>query len=90
MKRILPTLLLTLTLTTPALAADHGDKTGVREVCAKSAYVKRSPGFVVIGTLFKDQKIKVTRYDTSGKHAYGFAYGHVRKHGWVKTADLCD
>ncbi len=86
MKRILPTLLLTLTLATPALAAD---KTGVREVCAKSTYVKRSPGFVVIGTLFKDQKIKVTRYDKSGKHAYGYAYGHVRKHGWVDTADLC-
>ena len=87
MKRILPTLLLTLTLATPALAADND--TGVREVCAKSTYVKRSPGFVVLGTLFKDQKIKVTRYDKTGKHAYGYAYGHVRKHGWVVTADLC-
>jgi hypothetical protein len=89
MKRILPTLLLTLTLATPALAADNADKTGVHEVCAKSTYVKRSPGFVVLGTLFKDQKIKVTRYDKTGKHAYGYAYGHVRKHGWVVTADLC-
>jgi hypothetical protein len=86
MKRILPTLLLTLTLATPALAAD---KTGVREVCATSTYVKRSPGFVVLGTLFKDQKIKVTRYDKSGEHAYGYAYGHVRKHGWVLARDLC-
>jgi hypothetical protein len=89
MKRILPTLLLTLTLATPALAADNAAKTGVREVCAKSAYVKRSPGVVVIGTLFKDQKIKVTRYDKSGEHAYGYAYGHVRKHGWIAAADLC-
>jgi hypothetical protein len=89
MKRILPTLLLTLTIATPALATDNGGKTGVREVCAKSTYVKRSPGFVVIGTLFKDHKIKVTRYDKSRKHAYGYAYGHVRKHGWVVTADLC-
>ena len=24
----------------------------------------------------KGQKIKVTRYDASGKHAYGYAYGH--------------
>jgi hypothetical protein len=86
MKRLLPTLLLTLTLATPALAAD---KTGVREVCAKSTYVKRSPGFVVLGTLFKDQKIKVTRFDKSGEHAYGYAYGHVRKHGWVLARDLC-
>jgi hypothetical protein len=51
--------------------------------------VKRSPGVVVIGTLFKDQKIKVTRYDKSGKHAYGYAYGHVRKHGWIAAGDLC-
>jgi hypothetical protein len=86
MKRILPTLLLALTLTTPALAAD---KTGVREVCAKSTYVKRSPGFLVVGTLFKDQKIKIERYDKSGEHAYGYAYGHVRKHGWVSVDDLC-
>ena len=89
MKRLLPTLLLTLTLATPALAAGNADKTGVREVCVKSTYVKRSPGVVVIGTLFKDQRIKVTRYDRSGKHAYGYAYGHVRKHGWVVAADLC-
>ena len=51
---------------------------------ADDSYVR-----VVFGTLFKDQKIKVTRYDKSGKHAYGYAYGHVRKHGWVVTADLC-
>jgi hypothetical protein len=90
MKRTLPTLLLTLALATPAVAAaDTGGKTGTREVCAKSSYVKRSPGFVVIGTLFKDQKIKVTRYDKSGKHAYGYARGNVRKHGWVLTRDLC-
>jgi hypothetical protein len=63
MKRLLPTLPLTLTIATPALAAD---KTGVREVCAKSTYVKRAPGFVVTGTLFEDQKITVTRYDESG------------------------
>jgi hypothetical protein len=89
MKRILPTLLLTLTIATPAIAAGNADKTGVREVCADSTYVKRSPGLVVIGTLFKDQKVKVTRYDKSGKHAYGYAYGHVRKHGWIITDDLC-
>jgi hypothetical protein len=88
MKHILPTTLLaTAVLAAPAVAAE---KPVTRTVCADSSYVKRSPGFVVVGTLFKDQKIKVTRYDTSGKHAYGFAYGHVRKHGWVKTADLCD
>ena len=88
MKRILPTaLLIAATLSTPALAADQ---TGTRTVCADSTYVRHTPNLTMIGTLFKDQKIKVKRYDKSGKHAYGFAYGHVRKHGWVKTADLCD
>jgi hypothetical protein len=88
MKRILPiALITTLAAAAPATAATH--KTDTLKVCADSAYVKRSPGFVVIGTLFKDQKIKVTRYDASHQHAYGFAYGHVRKHGWVITAELC-
>ena len=89
MKFILPTALITTAAIVAAPAAADA-KTVVRTVCADSSYVKRSPGFVVIGTLFKDQKIKVTRYDKSGKHAYGYAYGHVRKHGWVETADLCD
>ena len=91
MKRLLPTLLIATaaaTAATPALAADHA--TGMRKVCADSTYVRHTPNLTMIGTLFKHQKIKVTRYDTSGKHAYGFAYGHVRKNGWVKTADLCD
>jgi hypothetical protein len=89
MKRILPTaLLIAATLTTPALA-DTG-KTGMRTVCADSTYVRHTPNLTMIGTLFEHQRIKVTRYDRSGKHAYGFAYGHVRKHGWVEIADLCD
>jgi hypothetical protein len=91
MKRLLPTLLVltaSATAAAPALAADN--PTGMREVCAKSTYVRHTPNLTMIGTLFKHQKIKVTRYDTSHKHAYGFAYGHVQKNGWVKTADLCD
>ena len=88
MKRILPTtLLIAATLTTPALAAE---KPTMRTVCADSTYVRHTPNLTMIGTLFEHQKIKVTRYDTSHKHAYGFAYGHVRKHGWVETRDLCD
>jgi hypothetical protein len=86
MKRILPTLLLTLTLTTPALAAD---KTGVREVCAKSTYLTIKPGKIFTGTLDKHQTIRVTRYSDSGTYAYGFARGHINRKGWVKTADLC-
>jgi hypothetical protein len=88
MKFILPTALVTTAARVAAPAAADA-KTIVRKVCADSAYVKRSPGFVVIGTLFEHQKIKVTRYDKHHRHAYGFAYGHVDKHGWVATRDLC-
>jgi hypothetical protein len=86
MKRFLPTLLLTLTLATPALAAD---KTGVRKVCARSTYVTLQPGKIFTGTLMKNQTIRVTRYSASGTYAYGFARGHINRKGWVKAADLC-
>jgi len=91
MNRILPTLLLTATLAAgaaaPALAAE---KTGLREVCADSTYVTLKPGAVFSGTLTKGQRIRVTRFSPSGKFAYGMARGHVNRHGWVKTADLCE
>jgi hypothetical protein len=87
MKRILPTtVLIAAALATPALA---DAKPAVRTVCADSTYVRHTPRLTVIGTLFEHQRIKVTRYDRSRKHAYGFAYGHVHKRGWVKTSDLC-
>jgi hypothetical protein len=91
MKHILPTVALCTTLVAAAPAVAHeGAKTGPRKVCEDSTYVRHTPKLTMIGTLFKGQTIKVTRYDSSHKYAYGFAYGHVRKHGWVKAADLCD
>jgi hypothetical protein len=91
MKRILPTtLLVAATLAAPAVSAAATDKPVTRTVCADSTYVRHTPNLTMIGTLFEHQKIKVTRYDRSHKHAYGYAYGHVDKYGWVKTADLCD
>jgi len=91
MKHILPTVALCTTLlaASPALAHE-GAKTGMRKLCVDSSYVRHTPKLTVIGTLFKGQRIKVTRYDTSKKYAYGFVYGHVNKHGWIKAADLCD
>jgi hypothetical protein len=90
MNRILPTLLLTTTIAAgaavPAVAAE---KTGVREVCAKSVYVTLKPGAVFSGTLKKGEKIEVTRYSPSGKFAFGKARGHVNREGWVKAASLC-
>jgi hypothetical protein len=90
MNRILPTLLLTTTLAVTSVApAVAADKTGVREVCAKSTYLTLKPGAVFSGTLTKGQTIRVTRYSPSGKYAYGFARGHINRNGWVKAADLC-
>ena len=90
MNRILPTLLLTTTIAAGAVApAVAADKTGVREVCAKSTYLTLEPGAVFSGTLTKGQTIRVTRYSPSGKYAFGFARGHINRNGWVKTADLC-
>ena len=79
-------LLATATLTTPALAAE---KTGVREVCAKSTYLTLQPGRLYTGTLVKHQTIRVTRYSPSGTYAYGFARGHINRTGWVKASALC-
>jgi opacity protein-like surface antigen len=84
MKRILLAATIALVAAAPAHAAE------TRKVCADSTYVKHKPGRVVIGTLFKNQTIKVQRYDRSRKYAYGFARGHANKHGWVLAADLCD
>jgi hypothetical protein len=88
MKHILPTVVLSTALlaAAPALAAG----TGTHKVCVDSTYVRNTPKLTMIGTLFEGQKIKVTRYDAGKQYAYGFAYGHVNKHGWVKAADLCD
>ncbi len=91
MKRFLPTLILTTTIATTAVApALAAQPTGVREVCARSTYVTLQPGKIFSGTLNKRQTIRVTRYSPSGKYAYGFARGHVNRTGWVKAADLCD
>ena len=90
MKRILPTLLLASVLAagtaSPAAAAG---KTGVRKVCATSTYLTVKPGKTFTGTLTRRQTIRVTRFDATGKYAYGFARGHINRKGWVKVSALC-
>ena len=58
-------------------------------VCANDLYVRDAPAGVIIGTLFKGQTISVERYSPSGDWAYGFAYGHVNRHGWVQNGWFC-
>jgi len=72
----------------PAAGAASSDK--VREVCAKSVYVKKQPGVHMIGTVVKGQKVTVIRYSSSGTFARIAARtpgGPVR--GWVLTRYLC-
>ena len=64
--------------------------TQVREVCAKSVYVKKQPGVLMVGTVTKGQKVTVTRYSPSRKFAQIVARmpGYTVR-GWVPTRYLC-
>lgn len=75
----------------PALAASAvGASSPAREVCASSVYVKKQPGVIPVGTVFKGEKVHVTRYSRSGGYAQivarrpGFT---VR--GWVPVRYMC-
>lgn len=73
-------------LSGPASAADGTP--GQREtVCAESLSVRTQPGGAWMGTLTYPQTFTVER--TSGDWAYGFAYGHVNRHGWVQDGWFC-
>lgn len=60
-----------------------------RAVCADDLYVRKTPGGIIIGTLFRGQHFRVDHYSPSGIWAYGFAYGHVNQYGWVMAQYLC-
>lgn len=75
-----------LTFATPASAADG--TVGQREtVCAESLYVRTEPLGAWMGTLHHPQTFLVKR--VSGDWAYGFAYGHINRHGWVQDGWFC-
>ncbi|QSQ26122.1 hypothetical protein JY651_14840 [Pyxidicoccus parkwayensis] len=58
-------------------------------VCAQDLYVRDAPAGIFIGTLYQGQTMEVTEYSPSGQWAYGFAYGHVNKWGWVQNGWFC-
>lgn len=60
-----------------------------RTVCAQDLYVRDAPAGILIGTLYNGQSMNVERYSPSGQWAYGFAYGHVNKYGWVQNGYFC-
>ncbi|MBV1852733.1 hypothetical protein [Catellatospora tritici] len=71
----------------PALAANG--RIGVREtVCAQSLFVRTDPGGAWMGTLYQGETFTV-QGPRSGGYIYGFAYGHVNRHGWVQDGWFC-
>ena len=72
-----------------ATSSQSSRELGRQKVCSSFAYVKKEPAVRPVGTLFKGTSIDVRRYSPSGKYAFGRAYGHVNRNGWVKTDRLC-
>lgn len=61
---------------------------GKRVHLSSELVVKEKPGLLYRGLLTKGTSIKIAKLSDSGRYAYGYAYGHVQKHAWVRTRDL--
>lgn len=73
-----------------APAAVAAPSAEVREVCAKSVYVKKQPGVLMVGTVTEGQRVKVTRYSASGRFAQIVARTpDYTVRGWMPTRYLC-
>ncbi len=75
-----------------ALAGTPAQSAGakqVREVCAQT-YVKKRPGSIVAGTVYKGDKVEVRRHSESGDWAYVvFKRFDYTGKGWLLVSDLC-
>jgi hypothetical protein len=82
------TIAATLAVTAAPAAAAEGT-VGTREtVCAQSLFVRTDPGGAWMGTLYSGQTFLVEG-PRSGGYIYGFAYGHINRHGWVQDGWFC-
>lgn len=76
-------------LAVPGVAHAAYGTIGVREtVCAQDLYVRTDPGGAWTGTLYYGETFLVEG-PRSGGYIYGFAYGHVNRHGWVQDGWFC-
>ena len=50
--------------------------------------MRDGPDGRTLGVLFRGQSIRVDRVSAAGRWAYGFAFGHVNRHGWVLASWL--
>jgi hypothetical protein len=72
----------------PATGSATATKAGTYKVTPTKLNVYEEPAKGYEGVLFKGESFKVTKLSKSGKYAYGMAYGHVDKKGWVSASSL--
>lgn len=83
------TLIAASAIATAVAVAPSASASTTYRVCANDLYVRETPQGVVIGTLLYGHHMRVDRYSPSGQYAYGFAYGHANKYGWVQNGWFC-
>lgn len=67
-----------------SVAACSNAVVGYRQVvCAQTLAVRTAPGGAWMGELTQGQSFQVEQ--VSGGWVYGFAYGHINRHGWVQN-----
>ncbi len=72
----------------PATGLATATKAGTHTVTTAKLNVLERPSKTYKGVLLKGERFKVTKLSKSGKYAYGMAYGHVNKKGWVSAKSL--
>lgn len=73
-----------------ASSAAHHPAKQMREICAKSVYVKQTPGTIPVGTVGRGEQVEVTRYSASGRFAQIVADRPMyTTRGWIPRRYLC-
>jgi hypothetical protein len=72
----------------PATGSATATKAGTYKVKPDKLLVYEQPAKGYEGLLVKGESFKVKKLSASGKYAYGMAYGHVNKMGWVTASSL--
>jgi len=72
----------------PAAGSAMATGSGTYKVIPDRLNVYEQPAKGYEGLLTKGNTFKVKKLSASGKYAYGMAYGHVNKMGWVTASSL--
>jgi hypothetical protein len=72
----------------PATGSATATGSGAYKVTPDKLNVYEQPAKGYEGLLTKGSTFKVKKLSKSGKYAYGMAYGHVNKMGWVTASSL--